>query len=55
MWKCLICGADTELRVQERPICLDCDAKDAELRPVETPADTVLPVSSRAVPESRKG
>jgi len=24
MWKCLVCGADTELHVRTRPICVDC-------------------------------
>jgi len=51
MWKCLVCGADTELHVRTRPICVDCDAKDAEFSPLEEPTDTTLPTASEFLPE----
>ena len=43
MAKCLVCGTETEMYVSTTPICLECDAKDAQFKPVET-----TPASYRA-------
>ena len=40
--KCALCGAETELRVAEVPVCLDCVEKQEEKKPTQP---TLVPAS----------
>jgi hypothetical protein len=52
MAKCFVCGAETELRVAQVAVCVDCDAKDAQFPKVETLRDITLPVSDSPEPST---
>ena len=47
MAKCVYCGADTILYVDNRPVCIECsDLIDAGKKPKKRPAEKIEMVSS---------